>query len=198
MQTQQPPPLGSPLWDGDPGPHSPAPQVQRCGPPTLSAPQADKPLQGQDSWGGHPHPNHASGVPSTFLGTAPGQPPRLSPGWDVAGATGGTGVVGLMGDPTTTTAQAAPWAAAPTHHWASRRLSHPRGDLCCHPAACRGSAGRVSPLQAVIGLSEAGKSAAADWWPAGAERAAGWMGRTSGERLGSRRPGAVPTAPSSD
>lgn len=198
VQTQQPlplgiplragDPLGTPLRAGDPGPHSPAPPVQRCWLHPLPPPQPPArpgllggPSPPQPCLQGAPH---LSGD-GTFLGTAPRRPPRPSPGWDMAGASRGTGVVGPMGDPTTTTARAAP--RPPSGKLPPRP---PQGRSLLPPSGLRGQCRRSVPAAARPGLVQSRRSAGAES-AAGGTGGRGWLLRTDG-RLGPRRQQGLP------
>lgn len=181
------PAAGHPAAGWGSGPPLPStPSAAVLAPPS---PPPHNPLQGQASWGGPSPPQpclqgapHLSGD-GTFLRTAPRRPPRPSPGWDMAGASRGTGVVGPMGDPTTTTARAAP--RPPSGKLPPRP---PQGRSLLPPSGLRGKCRRSVPAAARPGLVQSRKSAGA-----------GSFGRTSGSQTaaGAARPGAVLTAPSS-
>lgn len=159
---------------GPPLPSTPSAAV--LAPPSPRPPH--NPLQGQASWGGPSPPQpclqgapHLSGD-GTFLGTAPRRPPRPSPGWDMAGASRGTGVVGPMGDPTTTTARAAP--RPPSGKLPPRP---PQGRSLLPPSGLRGKCRRSVPAAARPGLVQSRKSAGAES-AAGGTGGRGWLLRT--------------------
>lgn len=183
---------------GPPLPSTPSAAV--LAPPSPRPPHPDNPLQGQASWGGHLLPNRASRVPCTFLGTAPfwgrhpdgPQDPALAGTWQEPAE--GLGWWARWGTPPPPQP-----GLLPAHHRASCLLGLPRGDLCCHPVACGGSAGGASPLQPVLGLSKAANPQGLRAQQGGRVAGAGSFGRTSGSQTaaGAARPGAVLTAPSS-
>lgn len=171
---------------GPPLPSTPSAAV--LAPPSPRPPH--NPLQGQASWGGPSLPQpclqgapHLSGD-GTFLGTAPRRPPRPSPGWDMAGASRGTGVVGPMGDPTTTTARAAP--RPPSGKLPPRP---PQGRSLLPPSGLRGQCRRSVPAAARPGLVQSRRSAGAE----SAARGDGWPGLAPSDgRLGPRRQQGLP------